>query len=227
MNLNKLTDNNSTLKIAVDGEAASGKGTLSKKIAKNYNLYYCQTSIFYRKLAKVSIDKNIDDLSELVNFASNIENFKNISNKGIYDEKVGSRSSEIASIKEIRYILNSHQKKILELYDRIIMEGRDIGTTIAPSADIKLYITANIETRAQRRLDQIKHDNSEITFDDVKRKLEIRDKMDKTREFSPLVMPKDAILIDNSNLQIEEFYLKAIEEISSFLDKNNNSNNIY
>lgn len=221
MNINKLTDKKSNIIIAVDGESASGKGTISKKLSKDYDLYYCQTSIFYRKLSKLSIDNNITKIDDLLSIASNLDMLDHINEEGLYEEKVTIRSSEIAAIPEVRKALNIPQKLIIKKYNRVIMEGRDIGTIIAPNADVKLYITANIEIRARRRHEQYIISGVKSDFMDVKKQLEIRDRRDKTREYAPLVPSSSAIIIDNSEFEMNEFFENVINKISKYLEGKN------
>ncbi len=195
--------------IAVDGEAASGKGTFCTKLAKEYNLFYCQTSIFYRKLAKIAIDRNITDVEELVKIASH-DDLQTISDKDLYFDEVSKRASEIASIKEVRFALNIPQKEMLKLHKRIIMEGRDIGTVIAPTADVKLYFTANVNARAQRRFAELVVKDQNITLESIKNNIIDRDIRDKERENAPLSIAKDAIIIDSSELDADQVYNKVL-----------------
>lgn len=199
--------------LAIDGEAASGKGTLSKKIAENYNFFYCPTSILYRKLAKKSLEKKITKLDDLLSLALTLNDFKE--DDSLYEEEISRKASELASIKEIREILNLHQRQILQNHKRILMEGRDIGTVIAPHADVKLYVSANIEIRAERRFkDQILK-NPNLTLEEVKNDLIERDNRDKNRENAPMLIAEDAIILDSSNCNAHEFYEEAIRSITS------------
>jgi CMP/dCMP kinase len=218
MNLNKLADKKSRIIIAVDGDSASGKGTICKKLSKEFELNYCQTSIFYRKLAKFSLQNNIDRVDILLKIAtSNL--FDLIGEEGIYSSEVSKRSSEIAAVPEIRAALNLPQNAFLETYDRVIMEGRDISTVIAPNADIKLFITAELDIRAKRRYNQLKANGENISLEDVKDQIAKRDERDKSRESAPLVVAKDAIILDSSSMDTNEFYDYAIKQINSILDK--------
>ena len=205
--------------IAVDGEAASGKGTLCKKLAEEFDLFYCQTSIFYRKLARIVIDESIKDVGDLLKAASSVERLEKVDTGSIYAEEVGSKASEIASIPEVREALNIPQRDLLKIHPRIIMEGRDIGTVIAPNADVKLYITANIDIRAERRFKERVSKEDGLTLEKVKNDLIERDRRDKQRKDAPLAIAKDAIILDSSNLNAEEFLNLAINEINKKVGK--------
>lgn len=211
--------NTNSLVIAVDGEAASGKGTLSKKLAEEFDLFYCQTSIFYRKLARIAIDESINNLEELLKAAKSVERIENVDIDSIYEEEVGTKASEIASIPEVREALNIPQRDLLKIYPRIIMEGRDIGTVIAPNADVKLYITANIDVRAERRFKERLGQEKGLTLEKVKEDLIERDRRDKERKDAPLAIAKEAIILDSSNLNADEFLKLAINEINKKVGK--------
>ncbi len=212
MNKNeRFISKNAPFILAIDGEAASGKGTLSKKIAENYNFFYCPTSILYRKLAKKVLEENLTKLDEILSCALTLNDFEE--DESLFTEEISRKTSEIASIKEVREVLNFDQKEILKIHKRILMEGRDIGTVIAPHADIKLYITANIEKRAERRFKDQVLKNPSLRLEEIKNDLIDRDNRDKSRKNAPLSIAKDAIIIDSSNYEIEGFYREAIRLI--------------
>jgi len=211
--------NTESFVVAVDGEAASGKGTLCKKLAERFDLFYCQTSIFYRKLARLAIDDSINKLEDLLDVAKSVERLEKVDTASIYAEEVGTKASEIASIPKVREALNIPQKDLLKIHSRIIMEGRDIGTVIAPKADVKLYITANIDVRAERRFKERVSKEEGLTLEKVKEDLIERDRRDKERKDAPLAIAKDAIILDSSNLNAEEFLNLAINEINKKVGK--------
>lgn len=221
MKNNIVLDKESPVIIAVDGEAASGKGTICKRLAKEFNLYYCQTSIFYRKLARIIIDNKISEISEIIQLAASLAKQDLDSNlDNIYSEEVSRKASEIASISEIREALNIPQRELLSLHKRIIMEGRDIGTVIAPNAQVKLYIKADIDIRAKRRYDERVTKEPGLKIEQVKADLIKRDERDKGRKDAPLAIAKDAIILDSSEVKADEFYNNTIKAISSYLSLN-------
>ncbi len=203
-------DLNSPFIVAVDGDAASGKGTFCRKLANEYNLFYCQTSIFYRKLAKIAIDMGVTDTADLVELTKQ-KDFGLVQNKDIYSEDVSKKASIIASIGEVREAINLPQRKLLLQHKRIIMEGRDIGTVIAPNADFKLYFTADVDIRSKRRFVELLEKDPNITFEVVKNNIMERDNMDKKRKNAPLSIAADAVVIDSSKLDADQVYGKVLE----------------
>lgn len=192
--LQKIQDLSSNCIIALDGTSASGKGTLAKLIAANYSFNHCQSSIFYRKFA---LDKLNDGSSDL------------------YSNEVTRMSSIIAAIPEVRQLLLKPQRDFLKSHHRVIMEGRDIGTVIAPDADIKIYITADIEVRAQRRFDQMISSSKDADYLNVLSSLKERDERDQERAVAPLIKADDAIEIDTTNMKIEEVLETLLKKIET------------
>lgn len=213
---NKLFNIDNPLVIAVDGVAASGKGTFCELFSKNYNLYHCQTSIFYRGLAYISLKHEENNIANIVNLATNI-NIANIDQSFFYEEKVTKQASYLAQIPEVREALNKPQIEILKLHKRIIMEGRDIGTVIAPNADLKLYFTAELITRAQRRWLQLSAAGKDISIEEVTNSLQERDLRDTSRSAAPLKIAEDAIIVDTTKLDIKDVINYVLEKIK---DKN-------
>lgn len=188
----KFHDLGSNCIIALDGTSASGKGTLAKLVAERYAFNHCQSSIFYRKLALERLSDGSTDL---------------------YSEAVTRMASVIAAIPEVRQDLLKPQRDFLKNYRRVIMEGRDIGTVIAPDADIKIYITADIEVRAKRRYDQMVASGKNVNYADVLASLKERDERDQGRAVAPLVKAEDAIEIDTTNMGIKEVLETLLREI--------------
>ena len=209
--IERFLDKNENFILALDGEAASGKGTLSKKLARNHNFFYCPTSILYRKLAQQALVNNIEEIGGLVDIASSLDNFSEDSS--LYTVEVSRKSSEIASIREVREALDFYQRNILKIHKRVLMEGRDIGTVIAPHADVKLYIIANIDERAQRRFVDLTIKNPSISMEEVKKDLIKRDEQDKNRKNAPLAIAEDAIVLDSSYFNVDEFYEEVVKAI--------------
>ena len=198
--------------ITIDGPAASGKGTLSKKISLDFNLYYLETGIYYRALASLYNDKKKSDF-ELSTFIVNLNkaDFKKfmINNAGdLYKPKITELASKFAKILDIRKFIVNIQKETINSLDKkfngIILEGRDCGSVIAPEADVKIFLTSNIETRAQRRFDQFLKDGKNISYKKVLNDLKERDMQDQNRKHSPLQKPKNAIILDNTNYDLEQ-----------------------
>ncbi|MDR3258220.1 MAG: (d)CMP kinase [Fusobacteriaceae bacterium] len=219
--------------VAIDGPAGSGKSTIAKIIANRYNFIYLDTGAMYRMVAYYFIENNIDlkDEKNIQKLIENIEldvennkfflNGEDVSEK-IRTPKVNSIVSSVSAIKKIRIKLVEQQRKI-GFNKKIILDGRDIGTVVFPNADIKIFLIASPEERANRRYKEyiekgIKEDYQKV-FEDIKK----RDYLDSTREESPLVKANDAIEIDTSSMTIDE----VVENISKYIDKKFDNPNIY
>ena len=197
--------------ITIDGPAASGKGSLSKKISEEFNFYYLETGIYYRGLANLFF-KNERDKSNLSLFISNLDlkcfkEYIKKNNKILYTKKVTKLASKLAKNIEVRLFIVKIQQKIITTLDKqfngVILEGRDCGTVVAPEADLKFYLTSNLKVRAERRFKQFAQDKKDISYEEVLNDLRERDIQDKNREHSPLQRPKDAVVIDNSDYSFE------------------------
>ena len=198
--------------ITIDGPAASGKGSLSKKISNEFNFYYMETGIYYRGFASL-FDQNEVNILDLPSFISNINisDFKKYiaQNKTkLYSTKIANLASELAKKLEIRLFIVRMQQDMIIAYEKkfngIILEGRDCGSVVAPEADLKFYLTASFEVRVKRRFDQFIKDKKEASYEQVLSDMKKRDVQDKNREHSPLQVPKGAVVIDNSEYNFEE-----------------------
>ena len=200
------------LVITIDGPAASGKGSLSRKISKDFNFFYMETGIYYRGFASLFYVKQVNILN-LTSFISNlnITDFKKYitcNNSELYSTKVTKLASNLAKNKEIRtFIVKIQQDMILTLekkFNGIILEGRDCGSVVAPEADLKFYLTASLKVRAERRFNQFVKDKKNINYEQVLSDLRARDVQDENRKHSPLQKPKDAVVIDNSDYNFKK-----------------------
>ena len=198
--------------ITIDGPAASGKGSLSKKISEEFNFFYMETGIYYRGFASLFC-KNQVNILDLTYFISNlnITDFKEYiihNNKILYSTTVTKLASNLAKNKEIRaFIVKIQQDRIITLekkFNGIILEGRDCGSIVAPKADLKFYLTASLKVRAERRFNQYLKDKKDISYEQVLSDLRERDVQDKNRKHSPLQKPKGAVVIDNSDYNFKE-----------------------
>ena len=196
--------------ITIDGPAASGKGSLSKIVSNDLNLYYMETGIYYRIFAKNILDQGFkEDQTFKIEKYFKEDQFKlNIVNKeNIYNDEVSKLASILAKKKVVRSIITNKQQRTLEDYPStfkgILLEGRDCGTVIAPNADVKIFLTANINVRANRRFKQVSQKN-DSNYEDILMDLVERDKRDESRKISPLKKAEDAILLDNTHNSLEE-----------------------
>ncbi len=210
----------SCIQIAIDGPAGSGKSTIAKKIAERLNITYVDTGAMYRALTYKVLMNNVDIQNEdvIVKLAqeSNIKFFQgdiyldnNIVNEEIRSPEVSKNVSYVAKIPRVRKILVNIQRK-LALNRDVVMDGRDIGTHVLDNASLKIFLTATVEQRSYRRYMEFKNKGLKVNFDDVKKDIVNRDKIDKERKFSPLVKADDAIIIDTTDLSIDDIVDKII-----------------
>jgi cytidylate kinase len=205
------------LLIAIDGPSASGKGTLAKKIAQYFNLPYLNTGALYRFLAYKMIQtyatspsaKQIQILIQNLNIKE-----ADLENEELFSEEVGTKASEIAQKPEIRKALFDFQQQFAienkAKFGGAVLEGRDTTTIICPDANYKFFIAADVEIRAKRRFEQLKLSGREVRYEEILNQLKQRDKNDYERKEAPLKIAKDAFIIDNSYLSIEESFNNMI-----------------
>lgn len=213
--------------IAIDGFSSTGKSTLAKQLAYKLNFTYVDSGAMYRAITLYFLDHHIE-LSDKAQIAQALEQIvltfidNKISLNGEpVDEQIRSMAianlvSEVAALKEVRKFAVAQQQALGE-EKAIVMDGRDIGTTVFPKAELKIYLTADEHIRAMRRYDEMKRTNPNISLDEVVENLKHRDLIDSTRDVSPLRKAKDAVILDNTALtmeqQLEISYQWAIERM--------------
>lgn len=211
--------------IAIDGPAGSGKGALSKEIEKRLHFTRIDTGAMYRCLTlKILRNKiELDDMIKIEEILNNTKiEFKRDDGevKVMLDDKdvtqdirrpeVNDEVSQVSAIKIIRIKMVELQRKMKDISENIVMEGRDITTVVFPDAEIKIYLTADIHERARRRYNEMRNEN--VTFENVLESMITRDENDKTKEMGALKIAEDAKVIDNTNLSIEETF-HIVEEM--------------
>ena len=213
------------IKIAIDGTAASGKGTLAKKLAKKYDFVHLDTGLLYRKVANELIIQKKDDSTNLEDYSCKIArnlNFLKLKKETLRSEETAKLASLIATYPKLRKILNFKQKEFVDInktkFPGCILDGRDIGTKILPNAEFKFFIDASIDVRAKRRLLEknisFLHENDEkCMLQNLIREMRERDNLDKSRISSPLVPADDAHIIDTTNMDADELLSKVIKII--------------
>ena len=215
--------------VAIDGTAGSGKGTMANILANELNLVNIDTGATYRCLALATLRANIqlEEKEKIIELADNITieiggtnenpifllNGEDVS-KQIRSAEVTAIVSQISMITEVRIKLVDLQRKMAE-GKNVVMDGRDIGTYVFPNADVKIYLDANVETRAQRRFDENKLKGINMTYEEVLANIEMRDRQDKNKEIGSLKVADGATVIDTTNLSIEEVANKIKEIVKS------------
>ncbi len=206
--------------VTIDGWSSCGKSTLAKQMAKELGYVYVDSGAMYRAITLYFLRNHINwqKESEVEKALQNITlEFRYAENSGqseiylneenveyvIRDLVIAEKVSEVAAIKQVRKFAVAQQQK-MGLNKGIVMDGRDIGTIVFPNAELKIFMTADIAIRVERRYMEMFKKNPNINIDDVKANLEMRDYLDSNREVSPLRKAKDAVIIDNTNLTIEE-----------------------
>ncbi|MDA0176477.1 (d)CMP kinase [Mesoflavibacter profundi] len=224
--------------IAIDGFSSTGKSTVAKQLAKHLGYIYVDSGAMYRAVTLYTmqngwIDKDHFDVIALVTnldkitisfkfndqlgFAEVYLNGENVE-KQIRTLEVSSYVSKVAAIPEVRYQLVKQQHQMGK--DKgVVMDGRDIGTVVFPNAELKLFMTASAETRAQRRYDELINRGDQVNYEDVLKNVRERDYIDSNRENSPLTKAEDAIEIDNSNLTLEQQFEKILSLVKKAIDK--------
>ena len=222
------------LTIAIDGHASTGKSSIAKELASKYGYIYINSGSMYRAvtlfiiennlfmLAKNNINLFIKKLRQIsINFKFNDNNLiseiylnsRNIENE-IGEMQVSKLVSEVAAIPEIRKEMVKLQRTI-DREKGVIMDGRDIGSVVFPDADLKLFLTASDSVRAKRRFEEMLNKGLKVSYDEILCNIKNRDMLDSTRSDSPLIIEKDAIVIDNSNMSIDD----QIDKISQLIEE--------
>ena len=195
-------------KIAADGGGASGKTTGSKLIAKKFKMRFLSSGMLYRFCAlKILQNKKIYNVKFINKVAKSIT-LKKLNNKQLYNPEVARLSSIISKKLFVRRALKSFQKNFIKKSRLVIVEGRDIGSKIMPEADLKIFFTCSINEKAKRRLKEFKNLNNKISLNQVKKALIQRDNEDTKRKISPLIMTKNAVLVDTTKLSLKQMEAK-------------------
>lgn len=204
--------------VAIDGPAGAGKSTIAKELAKELGYIYVDTGAMYRAIAlyllrngvKAEENDRISALCKEANVTIQYADGKQIVllngedvNPYIRTEEVGSMASSSSTNPDVRKQLLGLQRELAASND-VIMDGRDIGTNILPNAQAKIYLTASIEVRAKRRFDELKAKGVDCDYEEIKKEIAIRDERDMNREIAPLKQAEDAVLLDTSNMSIDE-----------------------
>ena len=216
------------INIAIDGPSGAGKSTIAKAVAKELGYIYIDTGAMYRTVGLASVRKGLNtekDISEIISLIGKIDidikyadgiqhvylDGEDVSNL-IRTPEISLAASHVAIIREVREKMVDFQRKLAENHN-CIMDGRDIGTNVLPNAKIKIFLTAETKDRAERRYLELKEKGENVTFEEVLKDMEFRDKNDSSREYMPLKKADDATLIDTTGNTLE----KSVEIIKKFI----------
>ena len=200
--------------VAIDGPAGSGKGTIAKKLAEDFNLSYLDTGILYRAVALQMLTEGINenDYRSAQKVAQQIS-IASIDHTGIRTRAVSDLASKIATISTVRQELLTRQRRFAQNpdpdKDGAILDGRDIGTVVCPNADFKLFIMAELEIRAKRRWKELLQSDPTVIYCEVLEEMRSRDERDTNRKDAPLAVTSDAMIIDTSNKSIDVSFNEA------------------
>jgi len=219
--------------IAIDGPAGSGKSTTAQLVASKLGYIYIDTGAMYRAITFLAIRNEIlDDKDKIVDLTLNSEidlkfetGITKISINGedltsmIRSPEVNKHVSDVSRIKEVRRILVDKQREIGRKNSGVVMEGRDIATVVFPDAHVKIFLTATIDERANRRAKEYSENGTTLPVSEIRKNLESRDEIDSGRKISPLKKAEDAIIVDTSNVTIDEQVEQILQEVNRVSEK--------
>lgn len=202
--------------IAIDGPAASGKGTLARRIAKHFSFAHMDTGLLYRAVALKVLKEKADPAAAARELAA--AGALNLDKDALRGEEISETASQLAAIPAVRQALYDLQRNFAlhppAPFKGAVLDGRDIGTVIAPGACAKIYVTASLEARADRRLKELQSGGLGVTYDAVLRDMRIRDERDAARPERPMKPADDAVTLDTSSLSADQAFDKALEIIA-------------
>lgn len=212
--------------IAIDGPAGAGKSTIARRTAQELSFIYVDTGALYRALAVFLVDEGVspEDTEKVGEAVKSVKvsiayedgeqqvlvNGKNVTDR-LRAESVGNMASTISAIPAVRAALLDLQRDLAKAHD-VLMDGRDIGTNVLPDAELKIYLTASVETRAERRYRDLQEKGVEKPLSEIRKEIEERDHRDMTRAIAPLKQAEDAVYLDTSHMNIDEV-VEAIRKL--------------
>lgn len=204
--------------IAMDGPAASGKGTLAKQLASHYGLAHLDTGALYRAVARDMLagGRELDDEVAAAQTARNIDP-ETLEDPGLRTAAMGEAASLVAKLPQVREALVEYQRAFARRPGGAVIEGRDIGTVVCPDADVKIFVEASAQVRAKRRHKELIEAGQDIAYEEIHAQIAARDDLDRSRAVSPLVPAQDAHLLDTSDLGIEAALKAAVKLIDSVI----------
>jgi CMP/dCMP kinase len=201
--------------IAVDGPAAAGKGTIARALAQHFRFHFLDTGSLYRRvgLAVLTSEGNAANAEAAEKIASRIDDFP-FEDDELRTETIAGAASMVAAMPGVRTALLQFQRDFAAKPPGAVLDGRDIGTVVCPDADAKLFVTASQDVRARRRFDELRRLGMDVTASHVTADIQARDERDRTRAANPLIPAFDAVILDTSNLTIDEAVAQAVDHVS-------------
>ncbi len=203
--------------IAIDGPAASGKGTLAKRLAAHYGLSHLDTGLLYRATAKAMLDadNSLQDVEAAVSAARGLA-LIDFDAEALRGREMGEAASIVAAIPHVRDALHQVQRNFAHRPGGAVLDGRDIGTVICPDADVKIFVIASPEARAQRRALELGQRGEKVPYASILADIKKRDTRDSERAAAPLKAAPDAVVLDTTNLSVEAAFLAACNIVEKF-----------
>lgn len=215
--------------IAIDGPAASGKGTLARNISKRFGFAHLDTGMLYRGLAHavLSADKNPEneaDVEQILKTFLDVLDEKTLSNPVLREDTVGVAASQVAAMPVVRTALLDYQRNFSKTQPDdifgVVLDGRDIGTVVCPKADIKIFVTASADVRAKRRYHELQGRGAKVTYETVLEDVKARDARDSNRAVAPMKPARDSYKLDTSQLNTSQALGQVIDVIRAQLLEN-------
>ena len=206
--------------IAIDGPAASGKGTLARRLAEHFGFHHLDSGLTYRAVGHALLDAGLpldnEDLAVIV--AENID-LGALDREVLSAHEIGNAASRVAVMGEVRKVLVKAQREFSKKSPGTVIDGRDIGTVVCPDADVKLYVTASPEVRARRRHREITENGGEADYDTILEDIKVRDERDMSRKDSPLKPAENVHLLDTTEMSIETAFQTAFALVEEALNR--------
>lgn len=201
--------------IAIDGPAASGKGTLARRLARHFNVPHLDTGLLYRATAAglIAQGERLDDVERAVAMARGLA-LTDFNEDELRGREMGEAASVVGAIPEVRAALIEAQRRFAARPEGAVLDGRDIGTVICPEAPVKIFVTASPETRAQRRALELAGRGEKIDYEAILDDIRKRDERDSSRSSAPLKAAADAVTLDTTKLGIEEAFAAALKIVA-------------
>jgi cytidylate kinase len=202
--------------IAIDGPAASGKGTLARKLAAHYGLAHLDTGLIYRAVAKGMLDggHRLDDVDKAIAVAHTLKPAQ-FEEAALKRHGVAEAASHVSAIPQVRAAVLAFQRDFGRGAPGAVLDGRDIGTVVFPDADVKIFVTATPETRARRRAAELQGAGEAVDADEILQDIRARDERDRTRAIAPLKPAPDAHLLDTTHLDIDAAFRAALDIVEA------------